>query len=330
MSINKNMVGIYGTFVSGNDVLSTWSNDINFTLDDAISASEDDTDRLSEGASNLYFTNARVDSIIADGTQITWTYTPDVSLIPEITINNSVPVSRMINGSSAQVIVASSGGVATWRGMSGDALISNTGVVTVVNDSHTHDTRYYEDQETDSFAAAKKNTFTENTGFNKNFGTASGTVAEGDHTHPLADITGIDVTQAARSILYWLSGATFISESNESIIFNYNSTSDVVHFMLPYMVDQTIDRGQIRVKEDSACSSCRYKLQFIRRWDDGVSSGIGPESGDINFLTTFTDHSWSVNASHSNTEHGMELRVRRSVNSTSINVRFTSITIRYL
>lgn len=35
----------------------------------------------------------------------------------------------------------------------------------------------------------KENAFTKNTAFNKNFGTSSGTVSEGNHTHPASDIT---------------------------------------------------------------------------------------------------------------------------------------------
>lgn len=36
--------------------------------------------------------------------------------------------------------------------------------------------------------------FTKNTGFNKDFGTAAGTVAEGDHTHPISDVTNLQTT----------------------------------------------------------------------------------------------------------------------------------------
>src|SRR5690606_10857367 len=47
---------------------------------------------------------------------------------------------------------------------------------------------------------SKEPAFTKNTAFNKNFGTASGTVAEGDHTHSFSQLTDIPTTLAGFGI----------------------------------------------------------------------------------------------------------------------------------
>jgi hypothetical protein len=49
--------------------------------------------------------------------------------------------------------------------------------------NHDHDDRYYTETEMDALLLDKEDSFVKNTGFNKNFGTSAGEVAEGNHNH---------------------------------------------------------------------------------------------------------------------------------------------------
>lgn len=62
--------------------------------------------------------------------------------------------------------------------------------------AHDHDDRYYTETETDNLLDGKKNDFTENSAFNKNFGHTNNTVARGVHDHygltNYSNLDGID------------------------------------------------------------------------------------------------------------------------------------------
>lgn len=67
-----------------------------------------------------------------------------------------------------------------------------------VSADHNHDDRYYLKAQVDSLLTTKKDNFSENTAFNKNFGLGHTDVARGDHTHEwsLEELNGVFVTFA--------------------------------------------------------------------------------------------------------------------------------------
>ena len=68
----------------------------------------------------------------------------------------------------------------------------------LVTSAHDHNTLYYLKAEVDLALAGKKDDFTENTGFNKNFGNSYNNVSRGNHGHEwkIIDMDGITVTVA--------------------------------------------------------------------------------------------------------------------------------------
>ena len=69
--------------------------------------------------------------------------------------------------------------------------------------AHTHDDRYFTEAEITVLAATLEPAFSKNTGFNLNLGTSAGTVAEGDHTHALIDMTDIADAPAVDSVVFY-------------------------------------------------------------------------------------------------------------------------------
>ena len=61
-----------------------------------------------------------------------------------------------------------------------DTLHYETEKAAIVDFEHTHDDRYYTEAEMNTKLNAKEPAFTKNNAFNKNFGTAAGTVCQGD------------------------------------------------------------------------------------------------------------------------------------------------------
>ena len=61
-----------------------------------------------------------------------------------------------------------------------DTLHYETEKAAIVDFEHTHDDRYYTEAEMNTKLNAKEPAFTKNNAFNKNFGTAAGTVCQGN------------------------------------------------------------------------------------------------------------------------------------------------------
>jgi len=82
-----------------------------------------------------------------------------------------------------------------------DLFVFNTAGTLNADDIDETPTRKWQSANQDAFNDAtssiqtqldgKENAFSKNTAFNKNFGTSSGTVAEGNHTHAISGITGL-------------------------------------------------------------------------------------------------------------------------------------------
>ncbi len=111
----------------------------NGTIQANVSLTTFDTDDLSEGSSNLYFTNERVDdrvsNLIQNGTGITWAYNDGAgTLTPEVSI------ATFSLGSLSDVTITSvaSGEVLKWNG---SAWVNNTLAMAGIAPSvHTHST----------------------------------------------------------------------------------------------------------------------------------------------------------------------------------------------
>ncbi len=337
------MVSIFGAFSSVNDVPSAWMNDVTDTLDDSIGeAGSESTDRLSQGSTNLYYTNGRVNNIIRDGNQITWNYIIDTSLTPTISENNSVPLSRFANGTSTYIIVASSGGVAIWRQVTGDITISNTGVITVVDDSHIHDGRYYTETEEDVIWNGKKNDYSNNTGHNKNLGSINGTVSEGDHIHNENDVSG-EINFHCRELKFIVSdGAIDRGVSNEirKIYMPTGTPGGTVYFFIPYMpfIGKKIDHVYIRARIKACPIDCDSPFQpevalYGARDDNLTNDTILSEDFSGTLVNTgwvTLDRDASSSPQDPNTiTHGMVVRLRNDEVTTNSEIHFSSITISY-
>lgn len=125
--------------------------------------------------------------------------------------------------------------------------------------SHTHDDRYYTESEINTLLAGKSDSghnhsgvyepvFTKNTAFNKNFGTAAGTVCQGNdsrlsdartptsHTHTKSQITDFPSSMPASDVYAWAKASTKPSYSFSEIggkpttIAGYGITDAAVSF----------------------------------------------------------------------------------------------------
>ena len=72
----------------------------------------------------------------ADSGTVTSTMIADGTIVnADVNASAAIALSKLASGTSAQVIVADSSGVPTYRTLSGDVTVSNTGVVTIAADS---------------------------------------------------------------------------------------------------------------------------------------------------------------------------------------------------
>ena len=82
-----------------------------------------------------------------------------------------------------------------------DTLHYETEKAAIVDFEHTHDDRYYTEAEMNTKLNAKEPAFTKNNAFNKNFGTAAGTVCQGNDSR-------LSNARRASNITMSLSGTT--------------------------------------------------------------------------------------------------------------------------
>ena len=172
----------------------SWDTDEGWVLSSADGSGASNTDQLPEGATNLYYTTARVDSWWAN------ILNSLVTFVAKILVRNNLTVRTIFLGNDANM-------VSLQKHDSTDFItVSNTGALKF----HllTGDRVVELDSNKVLISAAK------GTAYNKSFGTTAGTVAEGDKVRTV-DVTSDYTTPAPTNAYSTITGLSLSVEANK-------------------------------------------------------------------------------------------------------------------